>query len=159
MKKYYRHTIDFLFPITLFFVFASTALIVVLLAANLYQKQVDRSETSFRQGTALSYLKEKIRQNDHDASNICITTFDGLDALSISQNYDGTSYTTYIYALDGMLTEIFLKSGAEASAAGGTSVMAIESLKMQELQNGCFRFICTSEDGASDSVIIYTRSQ
>ena len=160
MKQTQQHAIDFLFPIALFFVFSATALLALLLAANIYHGVVTDSNTSFEQGTALSYLTEKIRQNDTEGCDrIYISQFDGCDALAISQTYGGASYTTYIYESDGDLKEIFLQDGVQATAQTGTTIMEITDLQMEELSEGLFRFTCTSSDGTSDSVIIGLHSE
>ena len=88
MKQSHQHTIDFLFPIALFFVFSATALIVLLFAANIYQGIVSSSATQFEQTTFLSYVTNKIRQNDEGGTeHIYLDTFDGYDALAIEQTY------------------------------------------------------------------------
>jgi len=158
MKRDAKHTIDFLFPIALFFVFASTALVTLLLASNLYQKQIDKSLDGFQKSTAISYLTEKIRQNDSAKADIHLCDFDGQHALSISQAYNDTSYTTYIYEMDGMLTELFVQDGIDASSESGIAILEVDSLEMKELSPGLFQFICTSDNGSSDSVIIQLQS-
>lgn len=159
MRRSHQHMIDFLFPIALFFVFASTALIVLLFSANIYQNIANRSETSFQQSTALSYITEKIRQNDTEGSeNISLGEFDGCPALAISQNYGENTYTTYIYEVDGELKEIFLQEGITASADSGTTVMQIEELEMKELSDNLYQFSCTSTDGTRASTIVSTHS-
>lgn len=160
MKRFSRHTIDFLFPITLFFVFAVSGFVVLLMSANIYQNITDHSAATFETGTTLSYLTEKIRQNDTGgAETIYLATFDGCDALAISHTYNETSYTTYIYEYEGELKEIFLQDDITASAKSGTTVMQIKNLEMQELSDGLFQFTCTADNGNTDSVIISLHSE
>ena len=47
-----RHAIDFLFPVTVFFVFTISALTVILLAARIYQSTTDDSQRNY---TPVSY--------------------------------------------------------------------------------------------------------
>ena len=160
MKKTYQHTIDVLFPIAIFFVFSSTALLILLLAANIYRSAISCSNTTFAQTTALSYISEKIRQYDSGGSNqIYLDEFDGCEALAISQTYGTVSYTTYIYALDGDMKEIILVDGVIASAQSGTTILHLKSLDMFQLAEGLFQFTCTAEDGSNDSIIIHLRSE
>ena len=159
MKRSHQHTIDFLFPIALFFVFSATALMVLLLSANIYQSVVNSSNTSFEQGTSLAYITGKIRQNDAGGTNtVYITEFHSYDCLAIEQEYAGNSYVTYIYEAEGELKELFLQKGVEASAAAGTTVMEAADLKMQEVSDGLFQFTCTSKNGTSDSVLVSVHS-
>lgn len=160
MKRNYQHTIDFLFPIALFFVFSASALVALLLAANIYQSIVTDSAAQFEQGTSLSYVVSKIRQNDTGGTEkIYLSTFDGYDALTIEQTYADSSYVTYIYEADGELKEIFLQEGAEASAQSGTTIMEVDGFEMEEIDQGLFKFRCTAADGSQDSVIIGIQSE
>ena len=148
-----KHTIDFLFPIALFFVFACSALFVLLFSANIYEKVVSTSNTNFETGTSLAYVSEKIRQSDSNG-NIYISEFDGYQALAVKEVYDDQTYTTYIYEMDGYLKELFIKDGVTASAKTGTTIMETHNFTMQELENGLFKFTCTTANGISDSIII-----
>lgn len=160
MKRAHHHTIDFLFPIALFFVFSATALFSLLLAANIYQGIVTDSENRFQQETSLSYLTTKIRQNDEGGSqNIYISHFDGYDALAIEQSYENVAYITYIYEAEGELKELFLQKGAKASAKSGTTIMEVKNLDMEEIADGLFQFVCTTADGSTDSVIVSLSSE
>ena len=92
-----RHAIDFLFPVTVFFVFTISALTVILLAARIYQSTTDDSQRNYTSGTALSYLTEKLRQNDRE-DGIFLDELDGTQAVVLLQETDDASYLTYLYA-------------------------------------------------------------
>lgn len=55
-----RHIVDLLLPIALFLVLAASSLFLVLLAANVYQKNVAWEERNYESRTCLSYVTEKI---------------------------------------------------------------------------------------------------
>lgn len=155
MKRFSHHAIDLLFPISLFFVFSATALIVLLFSANIYKTLVQDSSNRFEQGTSLSYVTNKIRQYDSDGTaHIYLNTFDGCDALTIQHDYPEGSYTTHIYEFNGELREIFLQKGASASAQSGTTILKIHDFEMQQISSGLYKFICTSADGSQESVIL-----
>ena len=159
MKKNNQHSIDFIFPVTLFFIFSTTALIVLLLAANLYQGIVRNSAAEFEKGTTLSYIAGKIRQNDSGGTDcIYLDTFDGCRALAIEQAYGDRVFVTYIYEADGQLKEIFLPEDVSATADAGTTIMEVSGLQMEELSDGLLQFTCTAEDGTTDSIIISVHS-
>ena len=61
-----RHMIDFLFPVALFFVFALSALALILLSAGIYQSTTETSSLQYTARTALAYIGEKIHQNDEN---------------------------------------------------------------------------------------------
>ena len=155
MKKTYQHTIDFLFPIALFFVFYSTAIVVLLLSANIYKGVVADSESNYESGTALSYITQKIRQNDDlENSEIFLSEFDSCNALAISQEYNGQNYITYIYETNGELKESFLQEGVSASANAGTTIMAVKDFEINEVSDRLLKISCTSKSGDSLSTYI-----
>ena len=44
-KRLRQHTIDFIFPIALFFVFAASSLVVLILSANIYRNITENSRS------------------------------------------------------------------------------------------------------------------
>lgn len=152
-----NHMIDFLFPVALFLVFAISALTVILLATNIYQSTTEHSSRNYTAGTSLSYITEKIHQNDTNG-NVSLGTFDGRDALILEQTYDETSYFTYIYADGNELKELFVKEGVDVTAASGTAILEIKSLTMEPVNDHAFRFTCTDIQNQNASTIVSTRS-
>ena len=148
-----KHTIDFLFPIALFFVFACSSLIVLLYAANTYENIVSQSNNNFESGTCLAYITEKIRQNDSDC-DIFISSIDELDALTIQETIDTKTYTTYIYELDGTLYELYMQEGVSITPKAGTKIMNVNELEMKEISPSLFEFTCKLSDQTTDSLII-----
>ena len=80
--------IDFIFPVVLLFVFAVSALVVTLFAANVYQSDVDNSTRNDTARTSLSYVTEKIHAGDRNG-NVKLSTFDGFEAIAIQVEIDG----------------------------------------------------------------------
>ena len=84
-----RHMIDLLFPIALFFVFALSALTLILLAARIYQSTTANSSLQYTSRTGLAYISEKIHQNDEDGA-VYLGNFDGQDAVILEQKQGDT---------------------------------------------------------------------
>ena len=139
-----NHMIDFLFPVALFFVFAVSALTVILLATNIYRSATEHSSLNYTAGTSLSYISEKIHQSDENGS-VSLGTFDGLDALILEQEYDGASYFTYIYTDEHELKELFVKEG-------------VKSFEMEAVSDHTFRFTCTDDAGQNAASVVTARS-
>ena len=59
-----KHVIDMIFPIALFFVFISSCFIVLILSFHTYRKTVQLEQSNYQTRTALSYITQKIHQND-----------------------------------------------------------------------------------------------
>lgn len=141
-----KHVIDIVFPIALFFVFTVTALMVILLAADVYSDITVAAEDNYTSRTALSYITEKVRQNDENGS-VSFGSFDGCDCIIFSQEYDGQTYDTYIYEFDNALYELFVKANAEVSASDGTKIMEVSDLQIEQLEGGFFYISCRDSDG------------
>ena len=148
---------DFLFPITLFFVFFCSSIIVLLFAANVYESVVEDSNRNFETGTSLAYITEKIRQSDSNSS-ISLSEFDGYEALKISESYIDKTYITYIYEMDGVLKEIYLQEDTPATANAGTTIMTIKNFDMESKGKGLIKFTATASDGTTESVVLGTYS-
>ncbi|MCI9218072.1 MAG: DUF4860 domain-containing protein [Dorea sp.] len=152
-----KHMIDYLFPIALFFVFAISALTVLLLAARIYQSTTENSSLNYTSRTSLSYISEKIHQNDMDGK-VTIGSFDGCDALIMEQNIDEDIYYTYIYANNKELKELFIKDGVTANASAGRTILEIQNFSMKQLSNNLLEFTCTDKKNQTASTIIGIRS-
>lgn len=153
-----KHVIDMIFPFALFFVFAASALLVILLAAHIYQDTTALAEDNYESRIVLSYVSEKVHQGDENGG-VFIGTFDGRDSIVIRQTYGGQSYETYIYEEDGVLRELFLQEGVAASAADGREIMEVHDFQMEQLQPGLFRFSCTTGEGEALSTVVAVLSE
>lgn len=152
-----KHMIDFLFPVALFFVFALSAVTLILLAAGVYRSTTESSSLNYTSRTGLSYITEKIHQSDADGG-IYAGSFDGCDALIMEQTYGENSYFTYIYAYGGALKELFVRDGVEAKASDGQTILEIESFSIRPLSDNLLEFECTDQKMRRSSAIIGIRS-
>lgn len=153
-----RHMIDFLFPVALFFVFALSALTVILLATRIYQATTENSSLNYTSRTSLSYISEKIHQQD-TGGDVSLGTFDGCDALVLRQEQNNTSYCTYIYCYQNELKEIFLKDGANSSASAGQTILKVQEFSVAQTKDGLFSFRCTDEAGQTAASLVAVRSR
>lgn len=152
-----RHAVDFLFPVTLFFVFTISALTIILMASRIYQTTVQDSQRNFSSDTVLSYVMEKMHQNDRK-DGISIDQLDGCCALVFEQEISGTSYLTYLYAWDGQLRELYVKEGTTFSLASGKSILPIQTFTVEETDDQVLTFSCTDLSGFTSSMNYTIRS-
>jgi len=152
-----KHTIDFLFPLILFFLFSAFALTVILLASNTYSHVTQDAQERYETRTSLAYIKEKIRQNDTSAG-VSVSAFENIPCLMLHQVYGDTKYTTYIYEKDGFLKELFLKDGISASPSDGKNIMSVTSFQIETVADQLFRFSSTDKSGNLSSLLISTTS-
>lgn len=153
----HRHVIDLIFPIALFFVFAASSLSVLILAADVYTSTTERLSVNDENRTVLSYLSEKIRQNDAGGA-IRSVSIDGIDCLALSADYNGTACTTYIYVYDGVLKELFINDGIPIPLKEGRDIMRIASLSIEQLDDRIYLFTAVDSSGTESSLVASERS-
>ncbi len=90
---------------------------------------------------------------------ITLGSFDGCDALIMEQELGEETYLTYIYANDQSLKELFIKSGVNAKAADGRTILDIQNFSIRQLSENLFRFDCTDAKGQASSTIVGVRSK
>ncbi|MGN0351752.1 MAG: DUF4860 domain-containing protein [Roseburia sp.] len=122
LKRSQEHTVDTLFILGLFVIFAATSFLVVFIGAKQYQNIVTRMDENFEIRGCTSYLEEKIRQND-SSNAVNILTIDGQTVLALTNIVNGTEYTTYIYTYEGSLREFYTASGTDFSLSDGQAIL------------------------------------
>ena len=157
LRNQQGHTIDLIFPIAVFFVFAASSLAVLLLAANIYSKQTADADANYMSRISLYYVNEKIHQNDKDGG-VSIQSLEGQDCLALQTNLIDVLYTTYIYEHEGQLKELFIRNDVEAHLKDGKPIMEINNFTMDVIGEGLFRFSSVDPDGNTQSLITSERS-
>lgn len=152
-----KHMIDLLFPVSLSFVFTLLAMTVILMATNVYQKTMDESQINYTSQTALSYIREKISQADQNGQ-IGLTDLEGCDALCLTQQKEGITYHTYIYACDGSLRELFVREGTSFVPADGRKILSVEDFSIEEIRSQLYSFSCTAKGGRQARTVMAVHS-
>lgn len=148
-----RHTIDILFPLAVFFAFAATAVMAVLLAANLYSGAVEGSGRMYNQTTALSYIQEKLHQNDAQGA-VSIQQLEGITALTLAETHGGQGYRTYIYAWDGSLRELFAREDLPFDPVAGKALLKAESFSCRFLEEGLLEITYGGQEGGQETAYV-----
>ena len=155
--KKVTHIIDFLFPLTLFGVFAFCALAVVLIGSGVYKKTVSSMDAHYNLNTSLSYVVEKIRQNDTQGA-VSAENQSGIPVLVLDQAYNNTPFRTYIYSQEGYLKELFIKKESVFNPDDGESIMEISAFDITEIDDGLFCLTTADKDGDHVSTCLSQRS-
>lgn len=153
-----KHMVDFLFPVALLFMFAVSAITVLLLATNIYRGTVQNSSMNDTTRTGLSYITEKIHRNDCDGA-VRLGSLQGKDALIIEQKYNDELYCTYIYTNGNELKELFIRGDAEASPEAGRTILQVRGLTMAQAGENLLQFTCVDENGQTSTALVSTRSE
>ena len=142
--KNHRHFIDFLFPLTLFLLFASLAVIIILLATGIYKDTANNSYHNNNARLCLAYVFEKVHQNNQ-ADRIHIDTIKDTPVLRISHPGEDHSYYTYIYYKDGYIKELFVKEGTLADLDFGRNISKAASFEIKQPGPLLLSFYCRDE--------------
>mgnify|MGYP004650273813 FL=1 len=148
---------DSFIVLLLFFLFATTAFVLIIIGIKQYKLTVDTMNTNYEVRTATSYLTEKIRQHD-TGLGITTTTLDNTPALMLSEDIDSNTYITYIYYYDGYLRELFLSSDAVFSVESGQPIIEIGGLDIAEVTVNSISISLTTTDGHKSSMYLSTKS-
>ena len=130
-----KHSIENLFIMVTFLVYAVALLVFVSLGATVYRSVTTQMQQHQNQRTAESYLREKIRQNDRKGA-IQIGEAEGRQVLQITEQIGEKKYVTYIYADEGRLKELFISAEKEPRLQDGTALLELKNLTFEEEENG-----------------------
>lgn len=148
-----NHVIDLLFTLTLFGVFAVSALLVVIFGAKIYQNTSASMNRNFTSRTAISYVSEKLHQRDVIGSSV-ITDVEGAPSISLMKQYDSMVVTTYIYADDGYLKEITVTGGVSPVRSSGQNIMELSDFYIEEVTEGVYHMTVIDIDGSMQDAYI-----
>lgn len=141
-----RHIIDTLFILTLLFSFAFAAILIIALGASIYQRGVTASQENYEDRTAYSYLLQKVRQGDESGA-VSVGKMGDSSALLITQDINGSSYTTYLYVYNNSLMELLTNTDATLSPESGQRILDMKRIEVASVSNSLYKVILTDMDG------------
>lgn len=154
--KEQKHSIEVVFTMVTFLVYAMVLLMFVSLGATVYRSVTQQMELHQTQRTAENYLREKVRQNDR-TGDISIGEIEGVPALQIGQTVGGKEYVTYIFIEGGSLKELLVSAEKKAKMSDGTVLLSMEAVSFTEEQ-GCLTVTLQLDANHSHTFQIRRRS-
>lgn len=155
-KNENKHMVDVLFVLSLFCVFAFSALMLVIIGANVYKKTAEHMDTNYASRISYAYLSEKIRQNDR-ADALSVGSYGDGDALIISEEINGKVYYTYLYQYDGKLRELFTGTPDTLRPEAGQAIMDCSSFSVSAVSDKLYFVSLTGSDGEETTLYVSTR--
>jgi len=131
-RKTHGRSIDTVFVLVVFSIFAISVLMVLMLGASIYRNINEISTERQSEHTALAYIWTKTRNFDH-AESITVGEFNGVSALIINEQINGTQFRTVIYNHNGWLLELFSDANLEFSLEDGVRVVKVNNLSFETL--------------------------
>ena len=133
-QKQEKHFIvDILFVLALFGVFAVSALALVTIGADVYQHTVEDMGVNYESRTGVSYVMEKVRQND-------------------------TADSIFRYLSDGHLKELFMREGASLGGQvlpAGTDIMDLQEFSLSYASDDLIRISLRTASGEDHTFYIH----
>lgn len=160
-KQERNHIVDVLFVLALFVVFTLSALVLVILGANVYKQTVSYMDENYTARTAYSYLTEKVRQNDLYDS-VSIGELEGTTALVLTQEINDTTYATYLYLHEGSLRELFMRQGSDIGSdplSAGQEILPLKDWTPEMAGDHLLHIALTLEDNTQKELYISLHSQ
>ena len=152
-----RHVVDLLFVIALMFLFAFSAIMLIALGADVYQKNVDTMQINYDRRTASAYLIQKVRQSDESGS-ISIGELKGSRALILTNAVGERDYSTWLYLYDGMLCEQLMRSDMTPMPQAGQKILPLAGFDASFASDDLLMMELVLENGEKESFFVGLRS-
>ncbi|WP_026654156.1 DUF4860 domain-containing protein [Butyrivibrio sp. AE3003] len=152
------HIIDMVFVICLMFLFIFSALSVITIGANIYQKNVTAVDDNYHKRTACAYITEKVRQSDVNGGIFIKKIFDQ-NALVLQNEEDGILYNTYIYDYEGNLMELFaMDELKDLYPQTGQKILELTKFDIEYVGDDTLSVYVILKDGTEESFLVKTKS-
>lgn len=148
-----KHTVDILFVLLLFGIFAFSAFMLVIMGSNVYSNTVDSMENNFTNRTSYAYITEKFRQND-SSNSISVDHINSNSAFVFSETIGETEYQTILYIHDGYLKELLTKSGNTLPLEAGNIILEASAFTI--VQEDSNTFVCTLTESEKSTTFTLT---
>lgn len=157
IQKQYGHMFDFLFILALFCVFSASAFLAVVIGGNVYKTTTENMDANYTNRTASAYIIEKIRHND-TSDAVHLTTVDHTLCLALKKSIHNVSYTTYIYAYDENLMELFIKTSDPPRLSSGTKILPAKAFSAEKVNPSLYSLTVTDMKDVEHSFYISVQS-
>ena len=124
MKKNDHRSITGFALLLVFGLFALCMTALLLTGIRVYGNLTDRAAQSHGCRTAARYLTTRF----HQAPNVQLGEFSGLQAMTIREEIGGRTYVTRVYCHEGHIRELFAAESAQAFPGDGEIILPAEEL-------------------------------
>lgn len=145
--------IDTVFIVSLFVMFAITAILLILIGARQYRFTADSMNRNYEIRTASSYLTEKVHQSD-TITGVSVVDFSIGPALALADRQNDQTYITYIYYYDGSLKELFIKEDAAFTPSAGQTIVQLHGFVPEVVHSGLIRITFTDTQNKEHSIYL-----
>ena len=141
--------LDVIAGLALVCVFAVCVLLTLSAGAGIYRDVSGVMEQQYTSRTALGYVTTKLHQSDARGA-VSVTELEGLPALCVREELEGTAYVTYLYCWDGSIMELFCPESEMLASSEGERVVDAQSLHFTR-RGDLLRIDCVTDGGAESA--------
>ena len=153
MKKK-AHSVEILFMLVLFSMFAIMSVMLIFIGANVYGKIIETQEINGNNRMVLSYVTNKVRACQVD-NGIFIEEKDGTDVLVITTGEGDDVYETLIFEDGGKLKEATVEIGDDYSLEFGDVLTTVSDFCIEYDDSTGLVKITIETQGERSSVNVY----
>jgi hypothetical protein len=155
-----RHSLDLVVVVALFCVYATCALFLCVIGAEIYRDTAETMQQDYDQRTSVLYVAEKVRQNDVEGA-VRIDSVDGADALVLIEQQSGRGYEAWLFVQDRTLYEGLFAPGDTIDVKLCQPIMPMEQMAIQEAAEkaGMLSVTFSTVDGQTSSIDLWLRSR
>ena len=155
LMKRNKSIADVLVILSVFCVFALTAVFVIVFGARIYRNCVANNNDNYIERTIPLYLTTKIRS--FDEGNVFVSNYNGTDILTMQSERNGFSYNTYVYAFDNSICE-YTGSADVFDPEFGTEILPVDNLLIEETDNNLYHFTVLKSNKTSEEFYVNIKS-
>lgn len=158
-----RHSIENVFVLVLFAIFAMTIVAVLALGANQYKSLVERDNNAYNKRIITSYVSAQIRGYDR-ADAVKVGGFaspdvdDEVNTLHLLETIDGIRYDLKIYYYRGNVYELFAAEESEMKPEDGVAIMDAKDLHFEK-KGSLIRITSKDSEGRENETTVSLRSE
>lgn len=134
--------VSFIFELLLFVVFLLCSLFIVVIGSRVLDNTQKRSKVDFYDTLSLQYVSNKVHQKDKE-DLIGLAEIEGQTVLEFRNKE--SDYVTWIYYLDGALTELLTDPSDGLGLKDGNKVMECSEVKFSEDKQAGLLSVCSGD--------------
>ena len=129
--------------------FALCVAAVLLTGGKTYQTLTRRAELSHSRRTGVRYLTTRF----HQAPEVSVEDFCGLQALTIREEIGGKTYITRVYCHEGAIRELYSGVNAPVQPEDGERILDAEALAFSQ-EDGLLTVCIIHPDGTAQQILL-----
>lgn len=149
-----QHSIDIIFLLVVFMLFAFSGAVLLALGVGFYQSTVVKNEENDSARIAGAYVREVLHQNDL-GQGASLSEFQGTPCLKLTQ---GEQYVLYLYHYNGELKELYTREGAEVTRESGQKILSLRNFSIREITPALWSVVCEDLQGNTEQILISQKS-